>query len=153
MSLEIDWRVDAGDWPDETELQALIERVAAAVSAETGASGEAALMLSDDARMHALNRQFRGKDKPTDVLSFPAEPESEPFLGDIAIGDGIARADAASMGKSFDAHLSHLVAHGLLHLLGYDHEEEVEAEEMENLERRVLASLGLPDPYSHWTEA
>jgi probable rRNA maturation factor len=99
-----------------------------------------------------LNRDWRGKDKPTNVLSFPAMPVTPggavpPMLGDIALAFETVAAEAALEGKSFDHHLVHLIVHGLLHLLGHDHEDDVQAEAMEALERAALARLAIPDPY------
>jgi probable rRNA maturation factor len=109
-----------------------------------------AILLADDAALQRLNRAFRGKDKPTNVLSFPAAPMpgNEAFLGDIAIAfDTLAR-EAIDEGKSLSDHLAHLVVHGVLHLLGEDHETPEEAEAMEAEERRILAGLGIADPYA-----
>lgn len=115
------------DLPDETEIS---------------------LLLSDDAFIRTLNRQWRGQDKPTNVLSFPAAEGFDcPVLGDIAIAYETTAREAAEEGKDFAAHFSHLVVHGLLHLLGHDHEEDAEAEGMEDLERAILAELGIEDPY------
>jgi len=147
VSITIDIEIDAGDWASIADPDALAERAAASVAALTGAVGEAAILLSDDARLHALNAQFRGKDKPTDVLSFPADPMDAPHLGDIAISDGVSRRDAATQGKAFADHITHLIIHGLLHLLGHDHMEDTEAAEMMGLEREALASLGIHDRY------
>jgi probable rRNA maturation factor len=114
-----------------------------------------AVMLSDDAGVRTLNANWRGIDKPTNVLSFPALqpsgrlPDDAPrMLGDIAIAYETTRREADDEGKLFDHHLSHLAVHGFLHLVGYDHENEAEAEAMEELERRILAQLGVPDPYA-----
>lgn len=109
---------------------------------------EISVLLTDDATVHALNAQFRGKDKPTNVLSFPASDTAYGHLGDIALAYGVCVKEAEEQGKTLAAHLQHLVAHGVLHLLGYDHEDDEEATEMENLERQILAGLGLPDPYA-----
>lgn len=148
-----DLAVEEEAWTAQiADPDALCDRVAGAIGACPGVvlpeGAQAALLLTDDARMHALNRQWRGKDKPTDVLSFPADPIDRPFLGDIAIGLGVSAADARAMGKPFADHLAHLIVHGLLHLLGHDHETEADAERMEALEVDILARLGLPDPYS-----
>jgi probable rRNA maturation factor len=105
------------------------------------------ILLTDDAKLKALNAQFRGKDKPTNVLSFPASGE-EPYLGDIAIAFGVTAREAKDGGKPFAAHATHLVVHGVLHLLGYDHERDREAREMEALEIRILAELGIASPYA-----
>ena len=105
------------------------------------------VLLTDDAALQDLNARFRGKDKLTNVLSFPAPESARPHLGDVALAYGVCTAEAQAQGKSLAAHLMHLTAHGVLHLLGYDHETEAEAEAMEGLERAILAGLGLPDPY------
>jgi probable rRNA maturation factor len=105
------------------------------------------VLLADDAALRALNRDWRGKDKPTNVLSFPA-PQGGEMLGDIALAAETVAAEAQAQGKPFAAHMAHLLAHGFLHLLGYDHEIEAEAEAMEARERAILVSLGLPDPYA-----
>ena len=105
------------------------------------------VLLTDDAALQDLNARFRGKDKPTNVLSFPAPESARPHLGDVALAYGVCAAEAQAQGKPLSAHLPHLTAHGVLHLLGYDHETEAEAEAMEGLERAILASLGLPNHY------
>lgn len=111
---------------------------------------EISLLLCDDAFVQELNRRWRGKDQPTNVLSFPAA-EDEGFerllLGDIAIAYETMAREAGDEDKLLDAHFCHLVVHGLLHLLGYDHENDADAEEMEELERQILAELGIDDPY------
>lgn len=132
-----------------------------AVAATLGAAGpadhrpELAVLLTDDVAVRALNRTFRGKDAPTDVLSFPAGPRPRGVppdcswpLGDIAIALETAARDAAAAGKPLAEHLAHLVVHGTLHLLGHDHEEPCAAAAMESLERRILAGLGIADPYA-----
>lgn len=105
-------------------------------------------LLTDDAAVRELNLRFRNEDKPTNVLSFPAPPNPERFLGDVALAYGVCAREAAEQGKPLVHHLQHLVAHGVLHLLGYDHMNDDEAEAMEGLERLVLAGLGVPDPYA-----
>ncbi|WP_018148524.1 rRNA maturation RNase YbeY [Henriciella marina] len=148
MSIELDLRVEAAGWTEEIgEAEAVCQRALNAAFAITGIEGEVALLLTDDEEMHALNRDWRNKDKPTDVLSFPADEMDAPFLGDIAIGLGVSRGDAATRGLKLTEHLSHLVIHGYLHLLGYDHIIEEEAHKMEALEIQALASLGIGDPY------
>ena len=124
---------------------------ALAVAAATAAldrPGEIAVLLTDDASLRDLNNRFRGKDKTTNVLSFPAPSNPEGHLGDIALAYGVCAAEAAEQGKSLSAHLQHLVAHGVLHLVGFDHETEAEAEAMEARERAILAGLGVSDPYA-----
>ncbi len=118
-------------------------------AAEAAAPGKdiAVLLTSDDA-VRAMNDQFRGQDKPTNVLSFPAGALSGDHLGDIALAYGVCAREAETQGKSLAAHLQHLVAHGALHLVGYDHESDADADVMEQREREILAGLGLSDPYA-----
>lgn len=106
-----------------------------------------AIALMDDDTVAGLNQQFRGKAGPTNVLSFDAGFNFECILGDIALAFGVCAREAAEQGKTLEAHLQHLVAHGVLHLVGYDHQTDDEAEAMEDLERAILAGLGHPDPY------
>jgi probable rRNA maturation factor len=106
------------------------------------------VLLTSDEAVAELNEQFRGKTGPTNVLSFPASANPENHLGDIALAHGVCSREAAEQGKSLEQHLAHLVVHGVLHLLGYDHETDHEAEAMEALERSILESLGVPDPYA-----
>ena len=105
------------------------------------------LLLTDNDALQALNRAFRSLDKPTDVLSFPASEIEAPFLGDIAIAYGVAAKDAKAQSKTLADHLAHLLIHGLLHLTGLDHETDTEAQEMEAMEIKALAIIGLSDPY------
>ncbi len=151
--------VAADCWQEQPEAEAVIQRaiVAAAetVDADVG-EAEIAVMLTDDAGIRTLNSNWRGIDKPTNVLSFPAlqptgprdEDDAPRMLGDIAIAYETMRREADEEQKPFDHHLSHLTVHGFLHLIGYDHETDEEAEEMETLEREILAQLGIPDPYA-----
>jgi probable rRNA maturation factor len=128
------------------EAQALVAGVVDHAAAAEKAAGEATLLLTSDAALQTWNRQFRGLDKPTNVLAFPS-PGEGPYLGDIAIAAGVVAREAAEQGKSPAHHLAHLALHGFLHLLGYDHETDEEAAEMEARETALLAELGLPDPY------
>lgn len=131
------------------DAEALVLAAAEATLASEGAVSEGVtLLLTDDATIRDLNRRFRQHDKPTNVLSFPAPTNPERFLGDIALAYGVCAREAAEQGKPLAHHLQHLVAHGVLHLLGYDHISDAEAFEMEGLERAVLAGLGIPDPYA-----
>jgi len=153
--IDIDIAVEAGGWEPESELRPLVERAAAAALAHLeldGKPSELSILFTDDARIRELNRAWRGKDKPTNVLSFPAfetEPGDPlpPLLGDIVLARETIAAEAGLEEKPFDNHLTHLVIHGLLHLLGHDHEDEAEAERMEALERHILSELAIPDPY------
>lgn len=147
--------VEAGDWPDEAELEASARRAFAAAAERTDAPPlfEVSLLFTDDAHIQVLNRDFRGKDKPTNVLSFPAASgvfpdDATKVLGDIVIARETVEREAEEEGKSFDHHLTHLLVHGFLHLLGYDHESDDEAEEMEAMERLILAGLEISDPYA-----
>ena len=109
-----------------------------------------AVALIDDRAMRKLNRTYRGKDKPTNVLSFPAGEAGEGktrALGDIAIALGTVKREARAQGKALGDHVTHLMVHAVLHLLGYDHESDPDAEHMEALERKALAALGIADPY------
>jgi probable rRNA maturation factor len=115
---------------------------------------EVSLVLDDDQAVRILNRDYRGLDKPTNVLSFAALDEDSPIpedgpilLGDVIIAFQTCMAEAEADHKKPGHHLSHLVVHGVLHLLGYDHEAEDEAEQMESLERSILGAMGIPDPY------
>ncbi len=132
----------------EGREEGLAKALAAAATAE-GASGTVSLLLGDDAAIAALNKEFRGKDGPTNVLSFPpAETGGEAgFLGDIAMAAETIAAEAEFQGKSFDHHAAHIAVHGFLHLLGYDHMVPADAEKMEAREREILATLSIADPY------
>lgn len=150
---EIAFAVNAGTWPDgldaiaETAIRAALEKS----EAEMVGVAEVSVVLTDDAEQRELNKQWRGIDKPTNVLSFP---QLEPFspisglVGDIILAEETLRREAEEMGISFEAHFTHLVVHGFLHLLGYDHIEDEDAEEMEGLETEILAGLGIADPYA-----
>src|ERR1700738_1540416 len=150
--------VVADAWRNEPDAEAVIQRAIAAaaemVDADTS-EAEVAVMLTDDAGIRTLNSNWRGIDKPTNVLSFPALPPTGPggpddaprMLGDIAIAYETTRKEADDEQKPFDHHLSHLAVHGFLHLIGYDHEKDDDAEAMETLEQEILAQLGIPDPY------
>jgi probable rRNA maturation factor len=140
---------------DEAWTQALPDaeaqvRVAAeaAFAALPAMAGDVVVLLAGDEAVATLNSQFRGKEGPTNVLSFPAPIGPGAHLGDIALAFGVCEREAREQGKPLAAHLQHLVAHGVLHLVGYDHLTEAEAEEMEALERDILATLGRPDPYA-----
>jgi probable rRNA maturation factor len=114
----------------------------------TTPGSDLAILLTNDETVQRLNSQYRGKDKPTNVLSFPASGLPTDHLGDIALAYGVCAREAKEQGKTLSAHLQHLVVHGALHLVGYDHEDDAEAEAMEGREREILAGLGLPDPYA-----
>ena len=137
--------------PDYERVCLRAARAAAAMRSAPDEPAEMALMLTDDAAVRALNRTYRQKDKPTNVLSFPGDAAAPPghplMLGDIVLAYGTVAGEAAAQGKPLADHVTHLVVHGVLHLLGFDHENDEDAEEMEGLETRILAGLGIPDPY------
>ena len=139
--------VDDARWRGKASALKLIRRAANLARAEgtAGTSSALTILLAGDARLKDLNHRFRGKNRPTNVLSFPG---SAAYLGDIALAyDTIAR-EARDQGKSFAAHAAHLAAHGVLHLLGHDHESPRQAGVMEPLETGILARMGFADPYA-----
>jgi probable rRNA maturation factor len=151
--------VVADCWQNEPDAESVIQRAIAAAAVSVDADvgdAELAVMLTDDAGIRTLNNNWRGMDKPTNVLSFPAlqpegarKPGDAPrMLGDIAIAYETTKREANEEGKPFPHHLSHLAIHGFLHLIGYDHENDADAEEMESLETEILEQLGIPDPYA-----
>ncbi|MBD9396121.1 rRNA maturation RNase YbeY [Pseudomonas sp. PDM11] len=148
--IELDLQVasQAGHLPAEADFQAWC----AIALRQRNADSELTIRLVDEEEGRELNRTWRGKDYATNVLSFPADVPDElldiPLLGDLVICVPVVEREAVEQGKTLDAHWAHLVIHGCLHLLGYDHIEDEEAEEMEGLERILLAELGHPDPYA-----
>lgn len=148
-----------GAWDESTVSDATLELAAHAAFTQAlparSAPYEATILLTDDAEMCALNRTWRGKDEPTNVLSFPAggTPGDDGALGDVAIAYETAKAEADQAGIPLSDHVSHLVVHGVLHLLGFDHLDDAQADKMEDLETEALASLGIADPYGHGDEA
>lgn len=158
-ALALDIVIEDETWTTVEDVPALAQIAAAALSANPQVAlhlpAEACLALSGDDRVRELNRAYRAKDKATNVLSFPAPaaPASADaeqgvrFLGDIIMAGGVVRAEAAELGLPIAHHLQHLVVHGLLHLMGYDHETDADAAVMEALETHVLATLGIADPY------
>ncbi|WP_231760001.1 rRNA maturation RNase YbeY [Microbulbifer elongatus] len=144
--LDVQRATSCSQLPADTDL-ALWASVAVG---EHRAHAEIALRIVDEDESQALNHQYRGKDKPTNVLSFPADIPPElglPLLGDLVICAPVVAREAEQQHKALSAHWAHMVVHGTLHLLGYDHIEDDEAEIMENLETRILGSLGIKDPY------
>ena len=152
----VDVIVEAGDWPSRARLRRL---AGAAVAAAAGATAEriadgaeVSVVFTDDARMRGLNRTYRRKDRPTNVLSFPAGPPVQgrhgPLLGDLFLGAETVAAEAEAQGLTLADHLTHLIVHGFLHLLGHDHMADDEAEVMEALETAILGTMGIADPYA-----
>ncbi len=159
-AIDIDIALEAGSWEDLGQLEALVStaigKAADYMEATAGQpfpdAAELSVVLTDDAGIRTLNAQWRDRDAPTNVLSFPAFPVRPgampgPMLGDVVLARETIAAEAGRMGVPFEAHLTHLLVHGFLHLFGYDHMEDDDAEEMEGLETRILSTLGLSDPY------
>lgn len=150
----VEARVSDERWNEKLEgsADALASRAVAAAMNALAGSGAVEILFTNDGEMRELNRQWRRIDKPTDVLSFPSGgpeiPGQPRHLGDIALGFETAFRDAKAMNWPFEAHVSHLVIHGFLHLAGYDHIKPEDAAVMEPLEAKILASLGWPDPYA-----
>ena len=146
------WRLAVDD-PEALGRRAL---AAAWLGLDLVGPGEVSVLLTDDATQQELNRTYRGKDAPTNVLSFPAMDDDDPLppagepvpLGDIVLALETVRRESDEQGVPFADHLSHLLVHGMLHLAGYDHETADEAEEMEGMEIAILAGLGIADPYA-----
>jgi probable rRNA maturation factor len=132
-------------WRAHRGLQARLVSAAEAAARAGKLRGDFTVLLAGDARLKQLNRTFRGKNRPTNVLSFPSDAKG--YHGDIAIAHGVTAAEAKAAGKKFADHASHLVVHGVLHLAGYDHETERDARRMEPLEVKILAMIGIADPY------
>jgi probable rRNA maturation factor len=162
VKIAVEISVEAGPWPAEDWLQDLTEAAVAAAT-ETLArdapdlipqgpddQAELSILFTDDAGIRSLNARYRGQDKATNVLSFPqaASPHGPRLMGDIILAWETVSAEAALAAKPLKAHMAHLVIHGFLHLLGYDHEGDEEAETMETLERAALERMGIADPYA-----
>lgn len=158
--------IEAGSWDRLHDPQGLATRAAGAAWAGAAAAGampnegrgaEIGVVLADDALVHRLNRDYRGKDRPTNVLSFPLLDEEGGFhegedvtilLGDVVLAFETVAGEAREQGKTLEVHVTHLIVHGVLHLLGYDHETDEDADRMERLEARILGGLGIADPYA-----
>lgn len=152
---EADVSVDCDDWSTVGDVRELASKAIAASARHLGRpfrpGAEVSVLLTDDATVRALNKSWRRQDKATNVLSFPAvNPDriaEAPMLGDIAIAYQTVAREAAAEGKTVSDHTTHLVVHGFLHLLGFDHLNDNDAEKMEAEERLILAALGIADPY------
>lgn len=148
--------VESARWKARRGVQPLLRRAIAwastalpAKAARSTSGAELAIVLTNDTAIHELNRTWRGKDQPTNVLAFPTDPQAGPhrLLGDIVIAYETLAREARAERKSFDHHLAHLAVHGFLHLCGYGHDSDRQAATMERLETAILARLGVPDPY------
>ncbi|HVG52471.1 MAG TPA: rRNA maturation RNase YbeY [Xanthobacteraceae bacterium] len=149
-NVTIDISIESPLWND-LDCETTVRRAVAAAAAPDEAQGELSVLLTDDDAIRVLNAQWRHKDEPTNVLSFPAAHAGNIGprpLGDIVIAYETTAREAAAEHKQLDHHLAHLTVHGFLHLLGYDHESEADAETMERLEREILARLDIADPYA-----
>ena len=156
--LTLDIIEDAGDWSKLNGARAAIEAAVRALAAhkqfKSHSPAQICIALSDDAHVRRLNATYRGKDKPTNVLSFPAGGDAQEldaqavFLGDVVLALETIAAEAADLGLTPLHHLQHLAIHGVLHLNGYDHETDEDAAIMEGLEIEILAGLGIPSPYA-----
>jgi probable rRNA maturation factor len=149
--LTIDVIVEADAWTAHQDAEDTVRKAIEAAAGFEKKPGEVAVMLTDDATIQQLNAQWRGMDKPTNVLSFPASDAiavQDGHLGDIAIACETVAREAETENKAFSDHLAHLAIHGYLHLLGFDHETDDEACRMESLETRILSSLAIADPYA-----
>jgi probable rRNA maturation factor len=149
----IDILVQSPLWDLNPEAKAVLRRAIRKASSVVSTQGELSVVLADDSAVRTLNRTWRYKDAPTNVLSFPVESTSARrgtprLLGDIVIAHETTAREARAQGKSFADHLAHLAVHGFLHLAGYDHVEDDEAEKMERLEATILAGLAVPNPYA-----
>ena len=149
QAAKLDVLVESGLWKETGKVKALLRRAIGQAAAALSTSGvEIAIVLTDDSAIRLLNRQWRGIDAATNVLSFPSEnPRDHPFIGDIVLAQQTIAREAGAAHKPFAHHLAHLAVHGFLHLLGYDHENDRDAAVMERLERKILRRLAIPDPY------
>ena len=137
--------VEDPKWRTHRGLAARLTSAAEAARKAARLKGGFTILLAGDRNLRTLNRNFRGKDKPTNVLSFPG---ADGYAGDIALAYGVTRKEAKAAGKTMADHATHLVVHGVLHLAGHDHERPTEARAMEGLEVKILGRLGIADPYA-----
>ena len=155
-AISIEILVESGDWPAKSKLSLLatrtIKAAVAAIEPPLAKDAELSLVFTDDAHARALNHRYRAIDKATNVLSFPGVPAVAgrfgPLLGDILLAEETIRREAEAAGLTVEHHLSHLILHGFLHILGYDHQNEAEALDMERRETAVLGGLGIADPHA-----
>lgn len=155
-SVQIEVIVGSTRWRRQPRAKTVVKTaILAAAKAVSTSRAELAIVLSDDSAIRALNRKWRGQNAPTNVLSFPFPAPApgkkrlaSPYIGDIVIAYQTTAREAAAEGKPFNHHLAHLAIHGFLHLLGYDHETDRDAREMERVERAILERIAIPDPYA-----
>jgi probable rRNA maturation factor len=162
-AIDIQISIEGGDWPDEAQLRALCRKTINAatryLAEETdqplpAVAPELSMLFTDDGAMREINGEWRAKDQPTNVLSFPASPVAPgempaPMLGDIVLAFETIFNEANELDRKFSDHLAHLIVHGYLHLFGYDHMTNADAEIMEGHETRILATIGVSDPYGN----
>lgn len=156
LPIAVEILIEAGDWPAEKALEALVVRVVGAaietIQPKIAPGAELSLVFTDDAHIRDINLRFRKIDKATNVLSFPSAPfgaaETGWILGDVVLSWETILREAEGGGLTIEAYLSHLILHGFLHLLGYDHEDLADAKVMERLETGILDGLGIADPYA-----
>ena len=152
MSVDVQVATDAAGIPETGKLREWVEHTIRA--AGPGGDFDVSIRIVDAGEMQDLNRDYRDQDKPTNVLAFPAgdtgfaPPGERPLLGDIVVCAGIVADEAGEQGKALGDHWGHMLVHGTLHLLGYDHQTDHEAEAMEAIERDILESVGIADPYA-----
>jgi len=144
----VDVEIEDDAWGVALEDVASLAEAAASAALTGEAEGEVIVLLTGDDAIAELNQRFRDRAGPTNVLSFPAAMTARPHLGDIALAFGVCAREARAQGKPLAHHLQHLVAHGALHLVGFDHQTDDEALVMEAREREILARLNVPDPYA-----
>ncbi len=144
--LECDIFDEAGAWPDDLcAIKPIVESTLSAANHALNQPCEISIVLTDDAHIQILNRDYRGKDKPTNVLSFPQDEPS--LLGDLVFAYETIAREAIEQNKSFTDHMTHMIVHGTLHLIGYDHIKDHEAQIMEGLEIEILSKLNIKNPY------
>ena len=149
-AIKLDVLVESGLWNEPGKVKVVLRRAIGQAAATLSTSGvEIAIVLTDDSAIRLLNRQWRGIDAATNVLSFPSQDPGGrgPFIGDLVLARQTIAREASAERKPFAHHLAHLAVHGFLHLLGYDHENDKDAAVMERLERKILRRLAIPDPY------
>lgn len=148
--LKIDVLVDSDRWNEPAKARSTVRRAVAEAATTVSTTGtELAIVLTDDSAIRQLNRLWRGIDAPTNVLSFPSRRTADepPHLGDVVLAYETIAREAQAEGKPFAHHLAHLAVHGFLHLIGYDHARDADAQTMEQTERKILRRLDIPDPY------